>query len=423
MIGSNVEQFVIKGVYQDGIKTGVEKTTRSVKKLSNGMQEVTVRTRGANGKIKSFTKTIEKQREEFQMWALSFVFAGMQIKAVSEQITRASVGTFLKISEGNTEAGRSIIGLAAHFKFLQFEIGNAIGMALKPLMPILTTLIRGVAQFVQQHPELTFAAIASAFVLGTGMFLGGQMVLFANAAVTLVNQLGGLQGVQASLAGMKSSVSKLAGYAAGGILITLGIQDITEGVSEGDFNQLITGGLETLSGGLFLAGKTKAGVAALIGTIAFKIVTDSTFRESAANFLSQISRLVYAVGAGLVSWVKSVVMKPFTLLLEGIDMIKKGDYLGAATKFTGASMSLIAPQGESGAFGKGFSSAFNSFDLQSSSQDILGALSIPSNLLSTGNVYGERDRSGTTINANVVQIVSGSGSSGTPTLNEIGRMT
>lgn len=196
MIGAEVETMVIKTIY-DGKDADrkIEKTVTSIKKLSNGMQEVQKRVIGSNGKLKSYTKTIEKQRSEFQAWALSFIFAGMQIKAVSEQITRASVGTFLKISEGNNDASRAIIGLAANFKFLQFEIGNAIGTALKPLMPILTMLIRGVAQFVEKHPELTFAAIAGAFTLGTGIFLGGQMVLFADAVVDLVNKGGGIAGV------------------------------------------------------------------------------------------------------------------------------------------------------------------------------------------------------------------------------------
>lgn len=201
MNAGNVETVIVRTIYDDkGVKKGVQQTTQQVKKLKNGMEEVTTATKNANGTFVSMNKTIRKQQEQFSMWALSFMFAGMQIKMVSQQIMRSTTTTFLQMEQGQTDAGKSLIGLAANFKFLQFQIGEAIGKAIAPLMPFLTKMIRGFAEFVQQNPGKTFAAIGSAFVLGSGMFLGSQMVLFADSLTTLVAKGGGLQGILSSLA-------------------------------------------------------------------------------------------------------------------------------------------------------------------------------------------------------------------------------
>lgn len=203
----NVEEIVIRTIYDDtGAKKGLNTTTTQVKKLGNGMENVTKVTKNASGQFVNMTKQTRKSQEQFSMWALSFIFAGMQIKMVAQQIARSTTATFLKIEQGQTDAGRSLIGLAANFKFLQFQIGQAIGTALKPLMPILTSIIRSVAQFVAQNPGKTFAAIAAAFTLGTGMFLGGQMVLFADALVALIDKGGGLTKVMAPLAFLANPV-------------------------------------------------------------------------------------------------------------------------------------------------------------------------------------------------------------------------
>lgn len=152
-----------------------------IKKLKNGMEEHLTTFKNYRGGVVKTTKAIKRQQSQFQMWALSFLFAGMQIKRTAEMITRASVGTFMKITQGQTEAGRSIIGLAANFKFLQFQIGEAIGKALKPLMPMLVGIIRWIADFTSKHPKLVAGFIGFIFVAGTALFIIGQLVMFISA--------------------------------------------------------------------------------------------------------------------------------------------------------------------------------------------------------------------------------------------------
>lgn len=329
----------------DEFQKRIKGSQTEIRNIGRGLQEVTTRFTNFDGKVIKTTKKIEQQRSVFQMWALSFLFAGMQIKRTAEMITKSSIDTFMKISQGQTESGRAITGLAANFKFLKFEIGNAIGTALIPLMPILTNIVKSVAAFVQQHPEATFAAIARAFILGTGLFLGGQMVMFANGVFELVKNVGGLETVAKhmttigqfaglgvgfyyayktledvdkdklsttvseallSVAGFTAATGKF--KAAGGIAsIGIGLKIMGEGVDSKNFYDVLAGAFMSIGGGLLLSPFGAVGAAFVTIGVAMKLVgAEKIFQHITAAFTFIMHNIIRIATAGVAKMIRLV---------------------------------------------------------------------------------------------------------------------
>ncbi|MHA1829892.1 MAG: hypothetical protein ACTSX6_14725, partial [Candidatus Heimdallarchaeaceae archaeon] len=128
--------------------------------------------------LDSYIDKIDKTRDHFNYGYLSIMFFGMVLQRVSQQIMKSTISVFQRIEQGGTAAGRAIVAISAEFQFLKFEVGRAIGEALLPLLPILTKMIRGMAQFIQQHPEETFYSIATVLAVGGAMSMLGQVGLF-----------------------------------------------------------------------------------------------------------------------------------------------------------------------------------------------------------------------------------------------------
>ncbi len=118
--GEEVIQVVVQTVFDDeGMKKGTRKVVTTAQDMGKGVQRVTKQL-ASNGAI--ISRTFQKQRQEFSAWALSFIFAGMQIQRTAQSIAATSVDTYLKMTRGQTEASQALIGLQANFKFLQFQM-------------------------------------------------------------------------------------------------------------------------------------------------------------------------------------------------------------------------------------------------------------------------------------------------------------
>jgi hypothetical protein len=333
---------------------------------------------------------------------LNMMFVGMQIQRTTTQIGLATTKTFLDIAHGQTDAAKSLIGLQASWEFFKYSIGEAISNGLKPLMPYLLGMLDWASKFVAAHPEATFAALAVAFGVGTAMSLGGNMLTFASSLVNLASNWEGtikpaLNGIGDKLGTIATKATELT---AGAFLISFGIKDLTEGISNDDFKKAVTGAMETLSGGFLVMGKTKLGVAAFIATIAFKLAVDDTFYNSFIELISKVSRFAFAMFVGVGQAIIGMMTKPLSDLSEGLSALSQGKYLTAFNKLSASTTGFSAMSGAGSGFMEGFKNGFQGFDLQGS-QNAIHALTDPiRNLLSTGDPNGTSPSVTTNTNSN-----------------------
>ncbi|MHA1868098.1 MAG: hypothetical protein ACTSXD_08515 [Candidatus Heimdallarchaeaceae archaeon] len=178
-------QFLIETVYND----------KGVKAAAKGIKEIQTVISGNSKLTQTYTKVLDKNnkvlsqtsrivmdnRKKFQMYWLSFMFAGMQIKRVAEGIIRSTSQAYMKITEGTTLAGMSVLRLGIHFQYLQISIGEAIAEFVNAYSNFLIPLIDWIADFIQQHPVDTVLALFGAFALGFALFSTGQAMLFINS--------------------------------------------------------------------------------------------------------------------------------------------------------------------------------------------------------------------------------------------------
>lgn len=389
-LSGNEESVIIK--YNS---TGFKKVSTEVKKLGSGFEEVVKRQRGytsSGRRVMSQTKLLSKEvrkiRSQFQMWALSFLFAGMIIKQTAQRIAQSTTKAFLDMERGQTAAGQSLLRVQAAFKFLSFEVGRAIGMALKPLLPIIISIVKGFAQFVQNNPALVFASIAAAFTLGAGLFLGGQMVMFGSALLDLAGKMPMVKTALASLVPLLKNIGKLAA-------ITVGVffaEEAIEKAIEGDLIGTITNTLFSASGFAASTGALKlAGALAMIG-LAVKVVGDKEFSDKFAEMLAKVSRLVFAFGVAVGKAIKDSIARPLTLLSSGFKKLRDGDLKGAFKDFSEINvMSFLGADilKSGSSFKKDFKSAFSSFDLEASKRSLTGVLDAPRNVAETGSINGQ----------------------------------
>jgi len=131
------------------------------------------------GKITKNGKAVGKA---FAMEFLGIMFFGMMLKQAFESLAKSTVGSFMKITEGMTSSGQAVNSLYASMELLKFSIGSGIASVLESLLPVLLPIIMAISDWVQQNQKLTGWIVISAIVLGTFLFLLGQMWLGLTAA-------------------------------------------------------------------------------------------------------------------------------------------------------------------------------------------------------------------------------------------------
>jgi len=155
------------------------------KSYHNAAGEIVKRTVKVNRVLKKQETAFQRMKKsmgEFRMEFLGMMFGFMQAARIMQSVMTETVGTFMKITEGASEASQGLLHLSAEFEYLKYSVGNAIADALAPFIPTLVEIITKVRDFVNEHPKLTGAF----FVIGTVAALAGfalfSFLLFANAA-------------------------------------------------------------------------------------------------------------------------------------------------------------------------------------------------------------------------------------------------
>ena len=159
-----------------------------------------------------------KSLDRFNMAWLSIMFGGMAIQRVFGRIGRSSLKSFNTVMSSVEGATTAVSMLSVNFEYLKFTIGQAISTALEPFIPYIIQLVEWASDWIQQHPETVFWAIAGAFAVGSALAAGGSFYLFvdgmARLAGTSLKGIGGIPGIFKSIGAAAKAHPAIAAVAA-----------------------------------------------------------------------------------------------------------------------------------------------------------------------------------------------------------------
>jgi len=150
--------------------------------------------------MKELTSNSKKFQRRFQFHYLSILFFGMAIQRVFMQMATESTKAFLKMTEGQTQAGEALNGLSAGFEFLKFSVGDALGTALIPVLPTILGIIEGISDWISRNRNLTATLITAGLAVGTLMMWMAILKLGLSGINTLlITQSSAIGGWSASM--------------------------------------------------------------------------------------------------------------------------------------------------------------------------------------------------------------------------------
>jgi len=170
--------------------------------------------RGSLGKAEpsmaKLSNSLRTVQHSMLFFGLGTMFMGMQLKRTFEGLLKDTVGTFMKITEAQTETGKGLTILSAGFEYLKFSIGDAIASSIEPFLPMLMNIIEGISEWVSLNPQLAAGIILGGSALGIFMFTIGQLLVFFSSILSLwillILKFGGLSEAIAFITGVLSKL-------------------------------------------------------------------------------------------------------------------------------------------------------------------------------------------------------------------------
>ena len=254
---------------------------------------------------------------------LNSLFTGMQIQKAFNDIARTATTTFLKIRSSIGPAFSALEAINASIDYFYFAIGAALNDALAPFVPMIMEIVDGLAEWVNENPELTAGIIALGLALGTILALGGQIALWAASLVTLGSGASGISGLAAAFSGDLVLALGLAGFAISALYALwetnfAGFRTLTDNVLGGilkvfnntfDSIKLVVGGAWKVITGI-MEGDSEKVVESL------KEIFTGMIRFFLINFIEVGKILVDIIG-----WTLKAIPKLATSILEAVFML------------------------------------------------------------------------------------------------------
>lgn len=166
--------------FSDGTRKIVKETQKVGKGMVRAERTITATARSVNN-LKDAFRSFKAVMNGFRMEFLGLMFGFMQAQRVMLDMTKTSVNTFMKITEGTTSAGRGLLMLSAEFEYLKFVVGQAILTALEPFIPKLVQIVQTVRSFVENNKTLVGGIILLTTALATAGFVVFSFLLFLNS--------------------------------------------------------------------------------------------------------------------------------------------------------------------------------------------------------------------------------------------------
>lgn len=174
-------------------------------------------------RMKEFGMDASTVRSQFQMEFLGIMFFGMMLKQSLESLAKSTTSSFMKITEGATSQGQAITALQVSWELLKFSIGEAIGSVLEALLPTILPIIMAITDWIQQHQKLVGWLIIGGIVIGTLLYMVGQMVLGFSSLAQGISKVAALFAGEGSIAAGATATSMSFMALLGWILIIIAI--------------------------------------------------------------------------------------------------------------------------------------------------------------------------------------------------------
>jgi len=158
----------------------------------------------------------------FDEAALGVMFFGMQIQRIFGGIIRSGISTFNKVHSQLESTTTATDRLSGAWKFLKFNIGEAM----QPLMAFLFPIVESIARWVEEHQKLTRWILLSGAAVGALLMAYGSLKLGIGAVIDMFSKLSGFLG------GFSTLISPIAIAIAA---VVAGLAGIATMMSQSDF--------------------------------------------------------------------------------------------------------------------------------------------------------------------------------------------
>lgn len=152
----------------------------ALKRLNSRISSLTAPVKKLEGSTKKLGSIMKGMQGQLLGFSLSMMFAGMAIQRFFTSVARAGVDSFMKITAGVTPAGQAITALGGAFEYVKFAVGEAIGMALLPLLPTIMDIVETFVDWIDENQELVGQLVILGIVIGTVLMVVGMLGSFIN---------------------------------------------------------------------------------------------------------------------------------------------------------------------------------------------------------------------------------------------------
>jgi len=170
MVDSHRIEILIESLFKD---EGFVRAEKKLVKLRNLSQKVSTQFRRGFQTITDTTEKVLGGFKRFPAHMLSIMFLGWQLKRTFLGFLESATATYMKITEGQTAAGKAMLKFQAAWEFFKFSVLEALA----PLIEFFATLVANIVDFVSQHPMLM--KIIAGFIL-LGAVLGVLLATFGS---------------------------------------------------------------------------------------------------------------------------------------------------------------------------------------------------------------------------------------------------
>lgn len=119
-----------------------------------------------SGELDAFEENVGKSKKSledtFDGAALSLLFFGQQLNSIFRNIATGGIQTFNDVISKTQETSTNVDRLTGAYKFLQFQIGEALA----PVVDFLTPIVISVADWVSENQKLTRNLVVAGVVIG-----------------------------------------------------------------------------------------------------------------------------------------------------------------------------------------------------------------------------------------------------------------
>ena len=266
------------------------------------------------GNVVDYTKATRMaamQTKRFRFEFLSLLFFGMFLQRTFKRLTISTTTFFMKVTEGQTEAGQGITRLSASWQFLKFTIGDAIASTLLPLIPTLTDVIEKIADWIEQNPKLASTISISGVILGGFLLIVGTLYLGLKGLGSVLGS------VRVGFAALGSPITLIAG------LITLLIAIIPDARNAFmDMLKALIGAIGSLGNALLSLAKGDFEL--------FRLYGEKALLQLALAFTKLVD-VVFEVAAQVASAIVGLILTPLYALAKVVDTLL--EKLGLQARF------------------------------------------------------------------------------------------